>query len=63
MSYSILPVRVKLGLIENRKRHGDIVRIAEKLDYSEAHVCNVLKGRYDNKRIVNFAYNMTRGRS
>jgi hypothetical protein len=60
--YRCLPVGAKRAIIASRKRQGDGNQIAFWTGYSEQHVSNVLHGRYENKRILNFAYNMVRGR-
>lgn len=61
-TYRKLSISAKLAVIASRKRHGDVRQIAINMGYSEPHVCNVLAGRYENKFIVNHAYNMTRSR-
>lgn len=61
-TYRKLTAGAKRAIIASRKRHGDGTQIAFRTGYSEAHVSNVLHGRHENKRILNFAYNMVRGR-
>ena len=61
-TYRKLSIPAKLAAIKSRKRHGDVRQIASDMGYSEPHVSNVLAGRYENKFIVNHAYNMTRSR-
>jgi len=61
-TYRKLTARAKRAIIASRKRQGDGIRIAFLTGYSESHVSNVLHGRYKNEHILNFAYNMVRGR-
>ena len=61
--YRKLAAGAKRAVIVSRKRHGDVGQIAFRTGYSESHVSNVLHGRHENKRILNFAYNMVRGRT
>jgi len=60
--YRKLTVGAKRAVIAARKRQGDGGQIAFRTGYSESHVSNVLHGRHENKRILNYAYNMVRGR-
>jgi len=60
--YRKLTAGAKRAIIASRKRQGDGIQIAFRTGYSEQHVSNVLHGRYENQRILNFAYNMVRGR-
>jgi len=59
---------VKLTYIQkvsraNRKlRRGDVTNVALETDYSVTHVSDVLSGKYFNDKIVNCAFNLTRGR-
>lgn len=60
--YRKLTAGAKRAIIASRKRQGDGTQIAFRTGYSESHVSNVLHGRYENQGILNFAYNMVRGR-
>ena len=61
-SYTKLTYIQKVSRINRRLRTGDVTTIAEATDYSTTHVSDVLSGKYFNDRIVNKAYDMTRGR-
>lgn len=61
--YQKLSTGAKLAVIASRKRAYDNAFVAANTGYSETHVCNVLHGRHENSRIVNFAYNMSRSRA
>jgi hypothetical protein len=61
-SYKKLSYTQKLANYNQRKRHGDVVKIAWETDYSETHVSDVLNGKYENTRIMNKAYDNARGR-
>ena len=61
-SYTKLTYIQKVSRINRRLRTGDVSTIAEATDYSTTHVSDVLSGKYFNDRIVNKAYDMTRGR-
>jgi hypothetical protein len=41
---------------------GDVTKVANTTGYSTTHVADVLSGKYFNDRIVNEAYDMSRGR-
>jgi hypothetical protein len=43
-------------------RFGDVSRVAESTGFSPNYVSEVLSGKYNNERIVNEAYDYTRGR-
>jgi hypothetical protein len=61
-NYKKLSYTQKLANYNQRKRHGDVVKIAWETNYSEAHVSDVLNGKYENTRIMNRAYDNARGR-
>ena len=61
-SYSKLTYIQKVSRINRKIRTGDITSIAESTEYSTTHVSDVLSGKYFNDRIVNKAYDVTRGR-
>ncbi len=52
----------KIVKVANRKRLGDVTRIAEATNYSPSHVSNTLAGRRYNTDILNAAYDITRRR-
>ena len=61
-NYKKLSYTQKLANYNQRKRHGDVVKIAWETNYSETHVSDVLNGRCGNYRIMNKAYDIARGR-
>lgn len=61
-SYTKLSYIQKVSRINRKLRHGDIARVALETGYSTTHVSDVLSGKYFNDRIVNEAYDRTRGR-
>lgn len=61
-SYQKLSYIQKVSRINRKLRTGDISRVAEATGYSATHVSDCLAGNYFNERIVNRAYDMTRGR-
>jgi hypothetical protein len=52
----------KAAIVNRRLRKGDITKVAGATGYSITHVSDVLRGNYFNTRIVNEAFDMTRGR-
>jgi hypothetical protein len=62
MTYRKLPITAKIAVINSRKRMGDVARVAESTGFSPNSVSEVLNGLYRNDRIVNKAFDMTRGR-
>jgi hypothetical protein len=52
----------KVASTNKRLRTGDIAMVASNTGYSSTHVSDVLSGKEFNDRIVNYAFNMTRGR-
>ncbi len=52
----------KIAQINRRLRRGDVRKVAEKTGFTEGFVSTVLGGMFPNERIVNFAFNMVRGR-
>ncbi len=52
----------KLVSVSQRLRHGDMSKVARKTEFSPTMVKNVLEGKTSNDRILNVAYDMTRGR-
>lgn len=61
-NYKKLSYTQKLANYNQRKRNGDVVKIAWETFYSETHVSDVLNGKYENNRIMNKAYDTARGR-
>ena len=62
MTYRKLPITAKIAVINSRKRMGDVTKVAERTGFSPNFVSEVLNGLYRNERIVNKAFDMTRGR-
>jgi hypothetical protein len=60
--YNKLTYLQKMSQINRRLRRGDITNIANEMGYSVAHVSDVVNGKQVNERIVNRAYDSTRGR-
>ena len=52
----------KMALTNKKLRMGDVSTISDRTGYSSTHVSDTLSGKQVNKSIVNFAFNMTRGR-
>ena len=61
-SYAKLTYIQKVSRINRKLRLGDVTKVAETTGFSTTHVSDVLSGKYFNDRIVNEAYDMTRGR-
>jgi hypothetical protein len=61
-SYTKLSYIQKVSRVNRKLRLGDVTRVAETTGFSTTHVADVLTGKYFNDRIVNEAYDMTRGR-
>ena len=61
-SYAKLSYTQKVSLINRKLRTGDITNVAETTGFSTTHVSDVISGKYFNERIVNEAYDVTRGR-
>ena len=61
-SYAKLSYTQKVSRINRKLRNGDITRVADTTGFSTTHVSDVISGKYFNERIVNEAYDMTRGR-
>jgi hypothetical protein len=62
MTYRKLPYTQKLAVINSRLRQGDVAQIADRTGFSPSFTSEVIGGIYQNARIVNRAYDMTRGR-
>jgi hypothetical protein len=52
----------KIASINAKRRMGDVKVIAERTGFGTSTVSEVLSGMYMNTRIVNKAYDMSRGR-
>ena len=52
----------KISRTNRKMRLGDVTRVAEATGFSPNYVSEVLSGKYNNERIVNEAYDYTRGR-
>jgi hypothetical protein len=61
-SYAKLSYTQKVSRINRKLRTGDITNVAETTGFSTTHVSDVISGKYFNERIVNEAYDVTRGR-
>ena len=61
-SYRKLTPTEKLVVVSSRLRHGDMSKVAKKTGFSSSTVSSVLEGRTENERILNTAYDITRGR-
>jgi hypothetical protein len=61
-TYNKLTYIQKVSRINRKLRTGDITTVAKTTGYSTTHVSDVVAGKYFNDRIVNEAYDLTRGR-
>ena len=61
-SYNKLSYIQKVSRINRKLRNGDITNVASTTGFSTTHVYDVIAGKYFNERIVNEAYDVTRGR-
>ncbi len=61
-NYAKLSYTQKVSRVNRKLRNGDITRVADTTGFSTTHVSDVISGKYFNERIVNEAYDMTRGR-
>jgi len=60
--YNKLSYTQKISRTNRKLRNGDITRVAQTTGFSPNYVSEVLSGLYRNERIVNQAYDYTRGR-
>ena len=60
--YASLSYTQKISRANRKLRSGDVTRVAESTGFSPNYVSEVLSGLYRNSRIVNAAYDMSRGR-
>jgi hypothetical protein len=61
-TYNKLTYIQKVSRINRKLRTGDITTVANTTGYSTTHVSDVVSGKYFNDKIVNEAYDLTRGR-
>jgi len=61
-NYSKLTLAQKRSIANAGRRRGDVTRVARKTGFAKSTVSEVLSGKYNNTRIVNAAYDMSRGR-
>ena len=57
----IKPVQ-KLIVVNSRLRHGDMSKIAKSTGVSPYTVKSVIEGKQENFKVLNVAYDVTRGR-
>ncbi len=57
-----IPYNFKLAQYNQRRRRGDIAKVAASTGFSQGYVSTVVNGLQDNERIVSVAYNTARGR-
>jgi len=60
--YTKISTTAKVASINSRRRNGDVTKVADRTGFSTSYVSDVLNGHYTNERIINNAYDMTRGR-
>ena len=60
--YATLSYTQKISRTNRKMRFGDVARVAESTGFSPNYVSEVLSGKYTNERIVNAAYDYSRGR-
>jgi len=60
--YVTLSYTQKISRTNRKLRLGDITRVAQETGFSPNYVSEVLSGKYNNERIVNAAYDYSRGR-
>lgn len=61
-TYKKLSPVQKLVVVNQRLRHGDMSKVAKRTEFSPATVKNVIEGKTENDRVLNAAYDLTRGR-
>jgi predicted transcriptional regulator len=61
-TYKKLSTVQKLVVVNQRLRHGDMSKVARKTEFSPTTVKNVIEGKTENGRVLNAAYDLTRGR-
>lgn len=60
--YTMLSYTQKISRANRKLRFGDVTRVAQETGFSPNYVSEVLSGKYSNERIVNAAYDFSRGR-
>ena len=60
--YTMLSYTQKISRANRKLRFGDVTRVAQETGFSPNYVSEVLSGKYNNERIVNAAYDFSRGR-
>lgn len=60
--YNVLSYAQKISRANRKLRSGDVTRVAESTGFSPNYVSEVISGKYNNSRIVNAVYDLTRGR-
>lgn len=60
--YATLTYTQKISRANRKLRLGDVTRVADETGFSPNYVSEVLSGKYNNERITNAAYDLTRGR-
>jgi len=60
--YTKLKPVQKLVVVNSRLRHGDMSKVSKKTGFSSSKVSSVLRGKSENDRILNVAYDLTRNR-
>jgi len=60
--YMTLSYTQKISRANRKLRFGDVTRVAQETGFSPNYVSEVLSGKYSNERIVNAAYDFSRGR-
>ena len=61
-SYEKLSYSQKLSRANRKMRRGDVTRVSENTGFSPNYVSEVLSGLYSNDRVINEAYDLSRGR-
>ena len=62
-SYKRMSYMQKIASINARRRMGDVTIVAQRTGFGTSTVSEVLSGIYMNRRIVNKAYDLSRGRT
>lgn len=60
--YTTMSYTQKISRANRKLRSGDVTRVADYTGFSPNYVSEVLSGKYNNSRIVNAAYDLSRGR-
>jgi hypothetical protein len=62
MTYRKLPTTAKIAIVNQRKRAGDVTKVADATGFSPNYVSEVLNGLGNNSKVLNKAYDIARGR-